>query len=314
MRVHGLDLLRGICAILVAVYHLLYWTDIARLYTWGLYAVYIFFVISGASLVIAYRDKFAAGFSASNFLLLRFARLAPLYVLVVAMSAFTLEWSRVALGLWLLNGTLTFGLGNPGAYSVVTGGWTIGIEFAYYLMFPVLLSVSASRARWIVAAMLVMTQLAFVHLVLAANPDWRVAWPLYTQPLAFIAYFYLGCLIGHLVMDGKVKRLTPLALLVVMTIILVSSGESQVSTVDGRGGFGLLMLSVLAVYLAAGLDLRGKKPVALATFLGDASYGVYLMHPPIYKAVTWLKMETPRNDRAHARGFDRGRASQPQVL
>ncbi len=39
-RVFGWDLLRGLCALLVASYHLLYWTDLAQLHVFGSYGVY----------------------------------------------------------------------------------------------------------------------------------------------------------------------------------------------------------------------------------------------------------------------------------
>jgi dTDP-4-amino-4,6-dideoxygalactose transaminase len=40
MRVHGFDLLRGACAIVVALYHMLLWSGVAHLHAWGLYGVY----------------------------------------------------------------------------------------------------------------------------------------------------------------------------------------------------------------------------------------------------------------------------------
>ena len=75
-RVAGFDLLRGICALAVAAYHVLSWKDEAQFYTWGTYGVYIFFALSGASMVVAYGSKFSRGYPASRFLVLRLVRLS----------------------------------------------------------------------------------------------------------------------------------------------------------------------------------------------------------------------------------------------
>jgi peptidoglycan/LPS O-acetylase OafA/YrhL len=289
MRIHGFDLLRGLCAIAVALYHMLHWSAIAELHTWGLFGVYIFFALSGASLVVGYRDHFARGMPASHFLAMRFARLAPLYVLVVLLNAYALFHNVVGARIGLLNATLLFGLGNAGATSLATGGWSLGIEFAFYLMFPVLLSLAISRARYWIGGIVALAQLAFVHLVVGGAPDLTSAWQAYTQPLAFIGYFYLGCVIGHDYLEGRVSRITPLAFCAVMALILVSSGDNARHTLTGRGGVGLFALSIAAVYLASGLRLEALM-ARCAAFLGNASYGVYLMHPLVYKALGQLEL------------------------
>lgn len=88
-RVLGWDLLRGMCAIAVACYHLLLWQDVAALHTLGSYGVYLFFVLSGASLTYTYGDQLASRvtarkFSFSRFLWVRYLRLAPLYLVRMA--------------------------------------------------------------------------------------------------------------------------------------------------------------------------------------------------------------------------------------
>jgi peptidoglycan/LPS O-acetylase OafA/YrhL len=289
MRIYGFDLLRGLCAITVALYHMLRWLDIADFHTWGLFGVYIFFALSGASLVVGYRDYFARGLPASQFLAMRFARLAPLYVLVVLLSAYPLFHNIVGARIGLLNATLLFGLGNAGATSLAAGGWSLGIEFAFYLMFPVLLSLAISPAGLWIGGVVALAQVAFVHLVVGGATDLATAWQAYTQPLAFIGYFYLGCVVGHAYLEGRVARVTPLAFCAVMVLILVSSGDTARHTLTGRGGVGLFALSVAAVYLASGLRL-GSLMTKTAAFLGNASYGVYLLHPLVYKAVAQLKL------------------------
>src|SRR3972149_4937923 len=131
MQILGLEFLRGLCALFVAIFHWLSWAEIAELHSWGLYGVYIFFVISGAVLYLNYGD----GRTPTDvFLLKRFARLAPLYVAAVIAMGFmsdTWDWRKQ-----LLNVSMLFGFVSPGETSMVTGGWSLGIEFVLYALFP----------------------------------------------------------------------------------------------------------------------------------------------------------------------------------
>lgn len=83
-RVVGLDLLRGLCAFGVATYHFSSWLglNIVSLNV-GYYAVYVFFVISGASMYLSYSKRLNELNDFENFLFIRYFRLLPLFLLVL---------------------------------------------------------------------------------------------------------------------------------------------------------------------------------------------------------------------------------------
>jgi peptidoglycan/LPS O-acetylase OafA/YrhL len=132
-RIESLDLLRGLCAIGVACYHVMSWLGVATVHDLGLYGVYLFFLLSGASMTIAYARRFADGYPVTSYLALRYIRLAPLYVLAATYVAIVDLRSLYTLpqlvGRWLLNVTFLFGVANPGDTSLIVGGWSLGIEF-----------------------------------------------------------------------------------------------------------------------------------------------------------------------------------------
>jgi peptidoglycan/LPS O-acetylase OafA/YrhL len=299
-RMHALDLLRGGCAIGVAVYHLLNWQSLARLDAIGLYAVYVFFALSGASITFAYVRKVRTLDDFAAFIALRFVRLAPLYiaVLVVAMAyRFVARDSEAVVlkltALWS-NLTMLFGLGNPGSTSLVIGGWSLGIEFLFYLLFPVFLlflrSGASSTARMVcLLGGAFAVQVSFVHGVLdlgqANFPDRVFA---YTQFSAFIAYFSGGCVVGAWLRSSSLREWpvwTWVPALLLFFCLFRDSGQSQSELLTGWQGGGRAVLTVLVVAAWSRLPTSGIIR-SVAKRLGDASYGLYLLHPVIFYAVT----------------------------
>lgn len=161
-RIYGLELLRGLCALFVAIYHCMLWGNLAHLHSCG---------ISGAVLYHSYHAKIGRTVSFDGFLLRRFARLAPLYALCTVVVAIGLmkypSWRH------LLNISLLFGFANPGQTSTVTGGWSLGIEFVLYTIFPLLLAfTTTTRMAIATVAVLFLLRIAFVEVGLLLVSSW----------------------------------------------------------------------------------------------------------------------------------------------
>ena len=76
---HGLDGLRGVAALFVAMRHTSFFHDLGI--HGGFLAVDLFFVLSGFVIAHAYERRLERGLSAARFLALRYLRLWPVYVL-----------------------------------------------------------------------------------------------------------------------------------------------------------------------------------------------------------------------------------------
>lgn len=281
-RVAGFDLLRGVCALAVLSYHVLAWNGVAHLYNLGTYGVYIFFILSGASMYVAYAKRFAAGYSPSKFLILRLIRLLPLYLLALAVVMVVKiarrDFALGDFGLAYLNIFFLFGFGNPGATSQVTGGWSLGVEFIFYLIFPVALALISGKHCWRVLAITFITQHVFVNSVFSNDRSLAENWVSYTQFLSFIFYFAAGCAIGRFIERGSSIPLGLGVFLLMLGIIGITSASTSEASLTGIVGVALSLAAVLAVAASSTLRL-GKNWSLISELLGKSSYGVYIFHP-----------------------------------
>jgi peptidoglycan/LPS O-acetylase OafA/YrhL len=210
-RVHGIDVLRGLCIIAVVLHHINLrihfresgfgqWIGPAanRVLFWsGYYGVRVFFVISGF-LITIWSLKRWGGLSQLNrrqFYLMRFARIVPcLMALLVILSVldragvprFTINMQHTSLGRALL-AALTFHVNwleartgyLPAAWDIL---WSLSVEEVFYVFFPLLCTLVRKPAILI----------ALLSCFLVAGPFARVS----TQNELWADYGYLSCMDG----------------------------------------------------------------------------------------------------------------------
>jgi peptidoglycan/LPS O-acetylase OafA/YrhL len=298
-RVLGWDLLRGSCALAVSTYHLLAWLGIASLYTFGFYGVYLFFVLSGASLAYTYGEKIRLSqFSLGNFLLIRYFRLAPLYVTLMLLA---LPWkltkepvSAEFLFKVLSNSFFLFGLYNPATHSMLVGGWSLGIEAIFYVLFPLMMwSLHVRFAGWLLWTACLCLQAIWIATTVGTEVGDIADTVAYHQVPAFAAYFMGGCLIGW--MRGRDERL--LSMVFPAGVALVASGfalmflvnpADAASALTGWRGLLLTSLCFIMVENAGRLKVIGVHTAMLAAWLGNATYGLYLLHPVIFFGLSYI--------------------------
>lgn len=297
-RVLGWDLLRGLCAMAVAAYHLLMWQKVIAIHTFGSYGVYLFFVLSGASLAYTYADRIAAHqFSFRSFLWTRYLRLAPLYL---ALMLLVLPWKLLKDGatadLWmtyLLNALLLFGFYNPATHAVLVGGWSLGIEVIFYLLFPLLiLSFQSRRIAWGVFGGMLAIQLVWIDATVGRASGYLPNAEAYHQAPAFAAYFVGGCLLGVAKRKGALKALPSeslglAGLLAGFALMFLVNPAQQGDELVGWRGVLLCGLCFALVNLASRLDLK-RTTASVAQHFGDATYGVYLLHPVIFFGLVFV--------------------------
>ena len=295
-RVLGWDVLRGLCALSVAAYHLMYWQDLAAVHTLGSYGVYLFFVLSGASLAYNYAGQLRGPADAARFLATRWLRLAPLFIVVCLLFLALLAWhnggwvDRIPLRL-LLNVSFAFGVYDPTIWALPVGGWSLGIEFAYYLAFPLLLFVLSRRGWWVVLGLaLAALQWTWIHRTVGSADGYAASSVAYHQVPAFAAYFFGGCVIGaaRRARDRGWPQSAGLVTWTVLIVLLLALNPPAAGAeLLGVRGAVLIAACFVAVHASGQVRLAGHGS-ALAPWLGDITYGCYLLHPIFFFGFNWL--------------------------
>lgn len=141
--IHGL---RGIAAISVVLYHLkhiagidlpAFFSFISR--DFG-YSVHLFYIVSAFSLMYSTEDRVGKGDWVYEYFVKRFFRIAPLFYFMIAFELCRqLTHGKISSSLTdiFLNVTFTFGFVPFSGF--VWGGWSVGVEMIFYVVFPVLL-------------------------------------------------------------------------------------------------------------------------------------------------------------------------------
>lgn len=306
-RVLSLDAMRGLLAVGVMVYHVLAWSDVARLTALGTYAVYCFFVLSGFALEHVYGPRLRTAGALRAYAAARVARILPLYA-AAALAAAALvvaRGGRVDAFDLLQNLTLTFGLNNPGATSTVVGGWSIGIEVVFYLLFPfVSLMMGSLRSLAALVAVALLARVAWIAATWPVGASLADVFVPYTQVVPFAVFFVAGVLSAHVLREARLPRplrergrgLLPAIAGVGLLAAIIATAALDVSEralFAGPGGAVLTIATCLAVYLVALAPQPAGRAATVSRILGDASYGTYLLHPIVFGILTLAGVDGP---------------------
>jgi peptidoglycan/LPS O-acetylase OafA/YrhL len=308
-RLDGVDLLRSLAILFVLLNHVnmrLYLAHIA--YTRGLPSqlmssliwngqrgVQIFFAVSGfliTSTSLRRWSMFTPG-SVREFYQLRFARIAPLLIVLLVVLAllhaanlqdYVVAAKTGGLGRALL-AALTFHINVleasrgylPGNWDVL---WSLSVEETFYLFFPPLLWL-LGRGKLLVAPLLVFVVLGpFARTVWAQDNE---VWQEYSY-LGGMDAIALGCLTALAL--ARVK-LSPAALRFVgvfgAALLILCLGFTHQTAAWGLAGTGLdmtvvAMATCMMIAAAAQTQWRSSRILKPLIALGRCSYEIYLTH------------------------------------
>lgn len=305
-----IDCLRGYAVLLVMITHTTYVFaglpyPVHKVGAYGWYGVQLFFLASSLTLLLSYdqeRRKTGA-FNARNFFIRRFLRIAPMYYLAAAFYAVLTPphsptLAQLAASLAFVNSWTPTTMTTTGDWMVVPGGWSIGVEFTFYFLFPVLALAATSVRRLL--PLLAASLVAAAALDSLLLPGLTAAYG--HRPADNFLYFWFPnqapvFLLGGLVflairaleqrpdhpLSRAVRRWSGALVAVSLALELVTAWFPQ------RFCHQLLLARAVPQYLVAsavfalfiiGLSQARRSPVVnrVAASLGKVSFSAYLLH------------------------------------
>jgi exopolysaccharide production protein ExoZ len=283
----GVQILRLVAAMLVVVMHTtqaisIHITGTGPDHYWaaGSAGVDIFFVISGFVMAMSTSSSSGGGLSRLSaawvFLKRRLLRIVPLYWFYTLLKAAllltlpglamraSLEPGHLAASLFFIPAMSPWSVIEP----TLPVGWTLNFEMLFYTVFAISIALGAPRIRFCMLAFL---------LIFLAGRYLPAFVPLTFYARSIVFEFILGVGIAHIFLNYR--RMAPLAgLFAVLGGMLlmfgIDSGPSSDRLVSWGGGSALAVLG--AVWLE---PWTARAPLASRlSFLGDASYSIYLSH------------------------------------
>ncbi|MBB6498806.1 acyltransferase family protein [Pedobacter cryoconitis] len=298
----SLTALRGIAALLVAVFH--FEMAIARFvpaaqtmfFEKCYLMVDLFFIMSGFIMMHVYSSHFKNNIqtnSLKNFLVARFARIYPLHLFSLLLLVVIVRWitnwgnppiifeqpSDILPNIFLLQ---SFGFTK--IYSWNIPSWSISAEWAAYLLFPVI-ALSINKRKAISVILLVILIVTAYYAIMYLLPRKNPLHPSIPVPhnlnttfdygyLRGIAGFTAGILVYLAYQLQTVRRAFSSDTVSLLTLFAVTM-SMHFSLNDGITVF-LFAILVLSITVNNGriAKLCNRK---ILQFLGDISYSVYLM-------------------------------------
>jgi peptidoglycan/LPS O-acetylase OafA/YrhL len=293
-RIGSIDTLRGLGAISIIVFHLLFIADLKlpdgflkSFATMGGAAVPLFFAISAYSMAYAYDQQLSAQDGVRQYFTRRYLRIAPLFYFMLIINMF-IGWLMSDSSYKLLDVFLSLSFlfpFIPGKHqSLVMAGWAIGIQWVFYAVFPLLLLLTSNLLRsfiFLIIALLISIWMDDLGTLFPGVPD---------------SYFYMN-FANHLVFFASGFFAYQLRFFLQKFLKKATHGTTTISSLlfmigwlllilyfylHFRFPFDIVMVLTWSVWLT-GASLGFSKLInnRLLQHIGKVSYSTYLTHPVV---------------------------------
>lgn len=294
------DFLRGVAILMVIATHLKGIVPNCHSITnailsFSTMGVQLFFVVSALTLYLSWSNRKNEFNPIRNFYLRRYFRIAPLYYVgiilyfIVAtvktyLNTQIISWpEQYTLSGIITNTLLIHGLYPPGNNNIVPGGWSIGTEFLFYLIFPLIIKwlLQPNMRFWIL----------FVTLCLSVIPSIHITAYHYNNVISMSDYFYRSIINQlpiflvslsaiHFQMLGlKIKTWTATIVLLLTLVLLFMFWNSEnvitTSLITLIAGLFFTSATILSSKIPITYYQKSLYPVCL---IGKLSYSMYIMH------------------------------------
>jgi peptidoglycan/LPS O-acetylase OafA/YrhL len=298
LKFNSLESLRGIAAVIVALFHSGFMSGSKyALIAQGDIFVDFFFVLSGFVMAFAYVEKIQSGLGIKKFSLLRFGRLFPLhlfmllvwvpYVLAKAFAYYKLglgsndPFDIYTLTTFISNLLMTNALGLHDHLSWNYPAWSISLEFFTYLIFFVFIATLKTAYRPVYALLLSIASYTLLYL----NSEVTMLRTFDIGILRCVGGFFFGAFVYSLSKSSrfapgvKLASLIEISVVGVMLLLVVNSGQSKEMQLVAFASFGVVIYCFSVQEAGVLSRVLNTKPLL---FIGALSYSIYMVHGIVF--------------------------------
>jgi peptidoglycan/LPS O-acetylase OafA/YrhL len=289
--IHGL---RGIAAISIVLYHLKHLSgiDLPAFFSFigrdfG-YSVHLFFIVSAFSLMYSTEPRIGKGDWVYEYFIKRFFRIAPLFYFMIFFELLRqFSSGKIVTGFndIFLNFIFAFGLVPFSGF--IWGGWSVGVEMIFYIVFPVLILLIRNHKTALVflfaaslACYLIRNALHAQHLSAPELHRWDWSYFSFASNFYFFAFGLYAYQLVKIFEKSSVwlKIVIPLVVTVLiagfwiwdLALKFYSSGRTDLTL-----WAGVFALFTVWQYHNPSRAVANK----FLQFVGERSFSVYLLHP-----------------------------------
>ncbi|WP_336962925.1 acyltransferase [Chryseobacterium contaminans] len=289
MKISQITFTRFLAAMAIVISHFnkdlfLYKIDyISKIFLNANVGVSYFFILSGFIMIVAYHKKDKIEYF--EYYKNRFARIYPLYVLGLLLYLVT-RYSNFSIYKGFL---YLFGLQSwiPGEAMILNfPGWSISVEFLFYLLFPLLYNYLYSKGNksiWVITVLIWIVTQVFCSLYSDSSyykgPHTESHELLYYFPLMHINEFLVGNLAGLYFMKNSGQKNYDVPVVIIFGLLLLSLIFLPLFYHNGLMALLFIPLIILISRNNGAITkIFSWKPLE---YLGEASYAVYITHIPV---------------------------------
>ncbi|AVA21184.1 acyltransferase 3 family protein [Rhizobium sp. NXC24] len=292
LKREDIQLLRAIAVMAVILYHLHLWN-----FTGGYVGVDVFFVISGylitAKIINAIDD---GSFSYLGFSLQRARRLVPALVATIAVSfliavAIMLpsDMARMSSAtIYALLGVSNFLFWSESGYFDASGTlkpllhtWSLAVELQFYLFWPILIGAICRLKLYRLISLTLVTIAGYYASTYMMHSDRSAAF--FLTPFRIWEFSLGGCIIGLERTAWASKLRSNIGYLVGLTAVIVPVFAYNENTIF-PGASAIIPAGGTAIAIFFGKEAKMARLISVrpATYIGEISYSLYLVHWPIF--------------------------------
>jgi peptidoglycan/LPS O-acetylase OafA/YrhL len=298
LRIEQLTFTRFIAAIAIVIFHygngsfLFNNTLVSFIFKQANIGVSYFFILSGFVMIIAYHNNKTINFW--TYLKNRFARVYPVYFLAILLTLVIYMFKDITLIDLFLN-ILMLQAWIPGkALTVNFPGWSLSVELFFYIAFPILFNYFYKNGykKSIAYSILFIWLLSqFIFNLLVTNSSFIVSpfskSDVYYSPLLHFNEFLIGNLAGLFFINKLKMKTGNYSIYIILLIIILILFLKFPFGLEYHNGFLSLVFVPLIILISLNRGklndiLNGK----LFIFLGEISFGIYILQRPVWKLIS----------------------------